>query len=748
MANSYLNIPVPNPTQNPIPSADIRDHVFGGAKIDEFVTSLDQQYLDRFGKAHYTIEGLKQLVLNLGWNPVGSFQAGATINTAGDIIQDTSNGVWYRWDNISTLPKTVPAGSSPNTTGGTGEGKWLAVDVTDVLRRELESTTGASLINTADGKSVQEHILLSDSADYRNRNIKYLTSAHFKLRRKAGLSILCQGDSETFGWDPNSSDASGAGLQRKANIDYPARLARYLTKCTGGIVTTTVRAVSGQTAQQGYNYSGWQASPNCNVAVLMYGINDSTADTNANYLTYMELMIRRFINWGMGVIVLQPVCGGNEQHGNTQTFQIWAQELRNMAHVYGCAYIEANEIPYNLPYGAVASDPIHFNSVGYQRIAEAIGSMMMAGGMLPYYRPVSSEITVWPYKQSDQLGFFDAFNNLTMGYGTGAYTLQGVVGGFDAGKYVRTSYSFYLDAEAAEVDVVGSWVDGSKMYFTFTEDAEVPPSNGVAYYPLASPNSTVQSNYNAIQTTTTVARNRGSNNHSDAVQKRIGTLVGRGWKTVSIFSATDSSSTAGGFVQALTIRPVYEHLARQTNNGFSRGFVESLSVRIPSPIGTGSAWPTEATITTLDFPMPNGMKAEAWDQVTNPWDSSVARLIIKAIGGTHGNAYIECLIRRTGTGLTGYTVDVLHSSGTWPTITASLGTPAVGKSFTANQISAGMPQRDIDAPGAFVAQSNATKYGHTLRINFGWTGTPLNGYYTIELQSTSSGSGATQTVGY
>lgn len=134
--------------------------------------------------------------------------------------------------------------------------------------------------------------------------------------------------------------------------------------------------------------------------------------------------------------------------------------------------------------------------------------------------------------------------------------------------------------------------------------------------------------------------------------------------------------------------------------------------------------------------------------LTNPWDSSVARLIIKAIGGTHGNAYIECLIRRTGTGLTGYTVDVLHSSGTWPTITASLGTPAVGKSFTANQISAGMPQRDIDAPGAFVAQSNATKYGHTLRINFGWTGTPLNGYYTIELQSTSSGSGATQTVGY
>ncbi|EOL8965932.1 phage tailspike protein [Cronobacter dublinensis] len=632
----------------------------------------------------------------------------------------------------------------------------------DQFSQELAGTGGASKIGTSDGHTVQFHldeiesnitgldnrVLASDSADYRNRNIQHLTSAHFKLRKKTGLSILCQGDSETFGWDPNSTDATGSGLSRRANVTYPERLGRYLSACTGGTVTTTTRAVSGQTAQQGFEYPSWQNNPNCNVGIIMYAINDSTATTIDLYLQYMEKFIRRFIDWGMGVIVLQPVCGGNEQHGNIQTFQIWGQEIRNLAHVYGCAYVEANEIPYNIPYGSIASDPIHFNSVGYQRIAEAIGSMMMAGGMLPFYRPVSTELTVWPYKQSDQIGFFDAFNNVSMGFGAGAYTLQGIIGGYDAGKYVRTSYSFYLDAEAAEVDVVGSWLDGSKLSFCFSEPPEAPPSSGVAYYAKAEPNSFIQTNFNAIQGTVNVARNRGSNNHSDAVQKRVGTLVGRGWKTVSIYSAADSSSSQPAFIQALTIRPIYEHLARQTNNGFSRGYVESLSVRLPSPIASGSAWPAEATITTLDFPMPNGMKAEAWDQVTNPWDSSVARLIIKAIGGTHGNAYIECLIRRTGTGLTGYTVDVLHSSGTWPTITASLGTPAVGKSFTANQISAGMPQRDIDAPGAFVAQSNATKYGHTLRINFGWTGTPLNGYYTIELQSTSSGSGATQTVGY
>ncbi|HEM8506160.1 TPA: hypothetical protein U2Q41_002948 [Citrobacter koseri] len=154
MANSYQNIPVPTPTQNPVPSADIRDHVFAGSKLDEVVTSLAIQYIDRFGKAHYTIEGLKKLVLqqiyNLGFNPVGTFQDGATLVSAGDIIQDETTGAWYRWDDLTTLPKTVPSGSTPDSTGGTGVGKWLAVDVSDVLRRELALPTGAELSGYGD----------------------------------------------------------------------------------------------------------------------------------------------------------------------------------------------------------------------------------------------------------------------------------------------------------------------------------------------------------------------------------------------------------------------------------------------------------------------------------------------------------------------------------------------------------------------------------------------------------------------
>ncbi|HDC4350321.1 TPA: hypothetical protein O8L21_001601 [Enterobacter cloacae] len=138
------------PTNLPVPSESPRDLKFNAGKIDEFATSLAMQYIDRFGNAHFTIEGLKQLVLqqiyNLGWNPVGTFQGGAIVTAAGDIIQDESTGVWYRWDDLQTLPKTVPENSTPDSTGGTGEGKWLAVDVSDVLRKELAEPTGAWLV--------------------------------------------------------------------------------------------------------------------------------------------------------------------------------------------------------------------------------------------------------------------------------------------------------------------------------------------------------------------------------------------------------------------------------------------------------------------------------------------------------------------------------------------------------------------------------------------------------------------------
>ena len=52
-------VPLPTPTDNQVPSTDIRDAVYAGAMLDKVVTSTDLTYTDRLGGEHYTVDGMK-----------------------------------------------------------------------------------------------------------------------------------------------------------------------------------------------------------------------------------------------------------------------------------------------------------------------------------------------------------------------------------------------------------------------------------------------------------------------------------------------------------------------------------------------------------------------------------------------------------------------------------------------------------------------------------------------------------------
>lgn len=72
----------------------------------------------------------------------GSFDTGVTVNTKNELV--TFAGGKYRWDGV--LPKTVDAGSTPETSGGVGLGAWRSVgDAT--FRQELSSEVGASMVS-------------------------------------------------------------------------------------------------------------------------------------------------------------------------------------------------------------------------------------------------------------------------------------------------------------------------------------------------------------------------------------------------------------------------------------------------------------------------------------------------------------------------------------------------------------------------------------------------------------------------
>ena len=52
-------IPLPTPTNNDVPSTDIRDAVYAGAMLDKAMTSAELSYVDRRGGQRMTLPDLK-----------------------------------------------------------------------------------------------------------------------------------------------------------------------------------------------------------------------------------------------------------------------------------------------------------------------------------------------------------------------------------------------------------------------------------------------------------------------------------------------------------------------------------------------------------------------------------------------------------------------------------------------------------------------------------------------------------------
>ncbi|MGM0938482.1 MAG: hypothetical protein ACQEWL_18535, partial [Pseudomonadota bacterium] len=150
------------PTQKPVPSSDIKDLFFNSGKIDEWVNSLQHEYTDRFGKCHKTAAGMEwvfnqlverfkieseQALLAAGYAPTGTFQEGAeVVSRNGTVLWKLpdGDGEHYRWD--GDLPKQVPAGSIPQSTGGIGKGAWVSVGDAS-LRGDLGGEYGAGLVS-------------------------------------------------------------------------------------------------------------------------------------------------------------------------------------------------------------------------------------------------------------------------------------------------------------------------------------------------------------------------------------------------------------------------------------------------------------------------------------------------------------------------------------------------------------------------------------------------------------------------
>ena len=114
----------------------------------------------------------------IGYITRRSFEKGFNVTTWNEVLLWEEDGEYYRWD--GTLPKNVPSGSTPETSGGIGSGMWLSVSDAS-LRSDLISDTagnGASLITfTPDfSDSVSQSLSKKISVD-----VKTLSDYGFKV---------------------------------------------------------------------------------------------------------------------------------------------------------------------------------------------------------------------------------------------------------------------------------------------------------------------------------------------------------------------------------------------------------------------------------------------------------------------------------------------------------------------------------------------------------------------------------------
>lgn len=110
-------------------STDMERFVANMESVDDIVNSDDLTITTPGGQTRTTLTGydaeFEAAIGAIGWVVVDSFAAGATLTTRNQALRYAATGELYRWD--GALPKVVPPGSTPASSGGTGVGAWMLV---------------------------------------------------------------------------------------------------------------------------------------------------------------------------------------------------------------------------------------------------------------------------------------------------------------------------------------------------------------------------------------------------------------------------------------------------------------------------------------------------------------------------------------------------------------------------------------------------------------------------------------------
>lgn len=102
-------------------------------------------------------------------------------------------------------------------------------------------------------------------------------------------------------------------------------------------------------------------------------------------------------------------------------------------------------------YREVYSDSTHFNKAGYAKYGDAVAAFILAGCWVRPVRPISACTTQQAGRATEGIGWFGTQNTTLTTTETGSFVWSGATAGILANTNGIHSFSFFLDAEAANI---------------------------------------------------------------------------------------------------------------------------------------------------------------------------------------------------------------------------------------------------------------------------------------------------------
>ncbi|CAA7332709.1 tail spike protein [Escherichia phage vB_EcoM_UP17] len=334
----------------------------------------------------------------------GSFEEGATVGSVTDAVWHIAGGQCYTWD--GALPKTVPADSTPESSGGVGGRKWVSVGDAS-LKTMLYGWQGYSFIDGGNLSLYKKKGIFGDSGAIQDKYevIKYSDGFWYKYNNSLPFSYGSAPDStwtnvgKLNGFDENTPENFGAVVN---NSTYDC-----LDAINKAMATGFLRLTAGAT----YFVSDEVVIP----SNLVMETNGATIKAMSGY------------SWGGKAVVR----ASKKPVGTSPDLSLPEQQVRGIRHI-GTLNIDANNVaPYGFyGFGVVAEST---TDIIYAYNATEVGIVLLGS---------------W-YHKVNQYMAIDCARGVSLAHGfsgeTGDVNVNGVEFGVVAAYNTSKSLSYGYD---------------------------------------------------------------------------------------------------------------------------------------------------------------------------------------------------------------------------------------------------------------------------------------------------------------